>query len=111
MTFCKVRGDTLDVRKGGFVWTTSPPSRANNAMDILPMTNNTASDELSRLIIRLLKVRSYLDTVRLAAEHQGQEMGETLPHTEVIEDTLLMVDQIREDLDDLRNHLSYGKAA
>lgn len=73
--------------------------------------NNTTSDELSRLIVRLLKVRSYLDTIRLAAEHQGQESGETWSIVDPLEDTLLMVDEIRENLDDLRNHLSYGKAA
>jgi hypothetical protein len=57
--------------------------------------------ELSSVVIKLLRVRSYVDTVRRAAEHQAQESGQWFGFVEPCEDAVLLIDEIEAALENL----------
>jgi hypothetical protein len=65
--------------------------------------------ELRKSIVLMLKVRNYLDTARRAGEQQAQETGQTLGLVDVLEDCVIMLDDIREQVEDVEANLSYSQ--
>jgi len=68
--------------------------------------NSEDRTALSAIVIKLLRARAYVDTVRRAAEHQAQESGQWFGFLEPCEDAVLLLDEIESALEDLRPKLS-----
>lgn len=66
-------------------------------------------ETLSKAVLAMLKVHNYLDCARRACEHQSCELGQSIPAREVIEDALIMLTDIREEIEDLQCRLKYGE--
>jgi hypothetical protein len=64
---------------------------------------------LSKAIHSMLKVHNYLDASRRSIEQQSGELGQTIPAGELIEDAVIMLTDIREEIEDLQCRLKYGE--
>lgn len=67
-------------------------------------------DELRKSVLLMLKVRNFIETARRAGEQQAQETGQNIGLIDVLEDCVIMLDDIREQVEDVESTLRYVKA-